>query len=482
MKSNFGRFCETCYCTFVAIVLISIVYISLQFTFLQRTSEFHLTDAIAKGLVSLSVMFCLFIVQRLQNEKKVYILLLTGLTIFYFHAVTDFLNEFFKQPKFLIFIEDSFHITGTILLILGISIWTGKLRKDLINNKEAEEQIRYSEKRYSELYEASRDGIAIADLHGKIVDCNFAFLQMHGYILEELKKLTLWDLMPEKSPKWNKTEIVENQLLKRGYSDLYEKEAVREDRSIFSEEVRLYLIKDKLGNPSGMWVNVRDITERKLTEERIKASLNEKVLLLREIHHRVKNNMQIISSLLLLQSLSIKEEKFVEIFEQCQDRIKSMALIHDKLYQTEELANIDFREYTEDLTHTLFDSYKKDGDKVSLKIDVENIFLDIDTAVPLGLIINELVTNALKHAFKNGKEGELSVSLREIDQEQLELKVCDNGIGLPENIDWKHPENLGLQIVAMLAENQLKGKISLEKSNGTEFYISLKKAKYAKRV
>jgi two-component sensor histidine kinase len=216
---------------------------------------------------------------------------------------------------------------------------------------------------------------------------------------------------------------------------------------------------------------------RKQAEARIKASLHEKELLLKEIHHRVKNNMQIISSILTLQSVSTGNEKLTSIFNQCQDRINSMALVHEKLYQTEDLSDINFKEYIETLTKSLFDSYKKDKDEINLKIDVEDVFLDIDTAIPLGLVINELVTNSLKHAFKKKGKGKISIFLQDINENKLKLRLTDNGIGFPKGFDFRNTDSLGFQLITLLAENQLKGKIDLHQNEGTEFRLTFKRKK-----
>ena len=239
-------------------------------------------------------------------------------------------------------------------------------------------------------------------------------------------------------------------------------------------------------NEDGVFIGavhiVSDITDRKRAEEKIKTSLKEKELLLKEIHHRVKNNMQVISSMLQLQSVSLDDEKTIDIFRRSQDRIKSMAIIHDMLYQAQDFSKIDFRDYIETLTETLFSSYKKETQDITLIIDVKDVFLNLDTAVPLGLIINELVTNSLKHGFKERDEGEISIALSHIDDDKIELNVRDNGIGLPEGFNIKEAESLGLEIVAVLSEKQLNGDLKIKRDSGTEFQIVFQKAKYNKRI
>ncbi len=213
-----------------------------------------------------------------------------------------------------------------------------------------------------------------------------------------------------------------------------------------------------------------EIAERKKAEEQINASLHEKVVLLREIHHRVKNNLQVISSLLNLQSGYIEDKKALEIFRESQNRVRSMALIHEKLYQSKELNKIEFTEYINSLTKDLFNSYNIDKDRIKLKSDFEGIYFEIDTAILCGLIINELVSNSLKHAFPEGKKGEVFIGIRKIEERKYRLTLKDNGIGFPQNLDFRKTDSLGLQLVTTLTA-QLGGEIELNRNGYTEFKI-----------
>jgi|GEM_PF-2434589 two-component sensor histidine kinase len=209
--------------------------------------------------------------------------------------------------------------------------------------------------------------------------------------------------------------------------------------------------------------------ELKRSEEKIR-------VLIKEVHHRVKNNMQVVSSILALQSAITKDEKVADVFSQCQDRINSMALVHEKLYRTKDFSRIDLKEYIETLAKAIFNSYRKEAKKIALKVEVKNIFLDIDTAIPLGLIVNELVSNSLKYAFNGKKEGQISVSLSKVKGDNLALRVKDNGVGLPENFDFKSTDSFGFQLVTILAENELKSKIKVNINGGTDFQIIFKRA------
>lgn len=217
-----------------------------------------------------------------------------------------------------------------------------------------------------------------------------------------------------------------------------------------------------------------DVTERKKAEKKIKASLREKEVLLKEIHHRVKNNMQVISSILNLQSKHIKDEQALRIFKNGQSRIRSMAMVHERLYESADLAGIDFAEYVQSTTSYLLSIHGVSG-VVRLDIDIKDILLDVSTAIPCGLIINELVSNSLKYAFGDGRAGEILIKLYSDKAGKLTLIVEDDGVGFPKDVDFRKTESLGMQLVIMLVE-QLGGAIELDKSKGTAFKITFERA------
>ena len=251
----------------------------------------------------------------------------------------------------------------------------------------------------------------------------------------------------------------------------------------------------------GFVCSSRNVDNSKHAEEQIKTSLEEKRVLLKEIHHRVKNNMQIVSSLLSLQSRYIEDENALDVFKESQNRVKSMAMIHENLYQTQNLARINFDEYIQKLISGLFNSYSSDSGLIKPQMDLCKVSLDVDTAVPCGLILNELVTNSIKHAFKeakphdkvykstsnpadesreptnkkfaNPKYGIINVKLSKESENMVELVVNDNGRGFPENIDFQNTLSLGLQLVNNLV-NQINGTIELKNNDGTEFRIRFK--------
>lgn len=222
---------------------------------------------------------------------------------------------------------------------------------------------------------------------------------------------------------------------------------------------------------------VSDITERKDAETQLLKVIEEKEMLLREIHHRVKNNMQIISSLLHLESSHVFDKRDVDLFMTVQDRVKSMSLIHGNLYESDDLSSIKFKDYIESLTSQLSATHAANSN-VKLVLDIMDISLNMETAIPLGLIINELVTNSLKYAFPDSK-GEITIFIHS-KGEEIQVIIKDNGTGLPKDFDIKKPKNLGLQLVNSLVE-QLEGTIKLNKSQGAEFIIKIKELKYTKR-
>ena len=230
----------------------------------------------------------------------------------------------------------------------------------------------------------------------------------------------------------------------------------------------------------GLICSSRDISPQKENEQIINDSLNEKEILLREIHHRVKNNLQIISSLLNLQSHYIKDTETLDVLMESQNRIRTMAIVHEELYRSPNLTNINFKEYLERLLSNLFYSYGVNGEFIETKFDLEESTISIDTAIPCGLIVNELVTNSLKYAFPDGKKGKIEVLMRSSNGTYT-LTISDNGIGLPESFEPENAETLGLQLVNSLVR-QIDGVLELTRNCGTEFKISFSEVEYQKRV
>lgn len=210
-------------------------------------------------------------------------------------------------------------------------------------------------------------------------------------------------------------------------------------------------------------------TEQKLKNKLLTQALKEKEILLKEVHHRVKNNMQVISSILNLQSSYVKDSYALSLLKDCQNRIKSMAFIHESLYQNKNLTEVNFAEYISSLTKNLVHSYSTEIKNIKLLLNLKNVYLNLDASISCGLILNELISNSLKYAFPNNKAGIIFVNLS-VKDKLVNIEIGDNGIGINENLDIKKTPTLGLQLVNTLVE-QINGKIKVERKNGTKFNI-----------
>jgi PAS domain S-box-containing protein len=342
--------------------------------------------------------------------------------------------------------------------------------------KIAENEAHESEIYYRAIFENTGTAIIMIDQDMTISRVNSEVERLTGFSKEEI----------EGKKKWTDF-IVEEELDRiKGYYDL---------RNDPNKRPREYETKgkDKEGNIKDVLVTVVniqgnhkllasfiDITKRKNAENLIKSSLNEKNILLREIHHRVKNNMQIISSLLNLQTRYTNDEEAVSILKESQNRVRSMAMIHQKLYQSKDLSHINFVDYIQSLVSNLFYSYNIKEAQITPVLEIENVNLNMETAVPCGLIISELISNSLKYAFPNEMKGNIHIKLKSVD-DKYELIISDNGIGLPADFDFNKLESLGLLLVNNLIE-QIDGKITINKSHPTQFKIIFKELKYKERI
>ncbi|MCP4671458.1 MAG: hypothetical protein GY857_09125 [Desulfobacula sp.] len=218
----------------------------------------------------------------------------------------------------------------------------------------------------------------------------------------------------------------------------------------------------------------RDITEKKKMEKQLVSSLDEKVVLLREIHHRVKNNMQVIVSLLRLHGRRINDANLAKVFEDCRDRINAMSLIHESLYQSDNLARIDFKVYLKKLCRNLSHAYGASGKGIALTVGECNVTLDMDQGIAIGMVITELVSNSFKHAFLPGKRGNISLNMFELDEKSVQLIINDDGKGIPPEVDIMNPPSLGLQLAVSAVTMELGGTIEVEREDGTQFTICFK--------
>jgi len=339
-----------------------------------------------------------------------------------------------------------------------------KVAEDISGRKEADEALRASEEKFRTMMEALNDPVYICSRNFRVEYMNPAMIRRTGHdatgefcfkALHGLDDKCSWCVYD----KIQQGEVLESEI-------------------VSPKDNRAYHISQHLtvhgdGSYSKMTV-FRDITDQKLAEQQIKSSLKEKESLLSEIHHRVKNNMQVITSLLRLQSAKIKDKKYAGMFKEAESRIRSMALIHEKLYQSKDFAIIDFNGYVKSLANHLIRSCPIGSNKIKLKREIEDISVGLNNAIPCGLIINELISNSLKHAFPTGEGGTIKITLRSMNEDEIELTVSDDGVGIPEEIDMKKTETMGLQLVNILAENQLDGEIELDRDGGTSFRIRFK--------
>ncbi|MFN5324493.1 MAG: two-component regulator propeller domain-containing protein [Bacteroidota bacterium] len=349
---------------------------------------------------------------------------------------------------------------------------TRNLLQGLVNErtKELNEKNKELEK-LSLVASETGNSVMVFSSNGKIEWVNEGFRKMTGYNLEDFRKEfgdTISDFTFERTAATIAEKCVDNKV-----SDVFESQLKCLDGSLKWVSHTLTPVFDNKGALSNFVVIDTDITVRREMEQRIRESLEEKGLLLREIHHRVKNNLQIIISLFNLQSHYVDDKKAMQALKEGQDRIKSMALIHERFYQNDGLSKIDFDEYIKRLVENLFLSFQLKPERVKSVVEADKISLDIDTAVPCGLIINELVSNSLKHAFGDDGSGNLYVSLKYLSKDMVRLIVSDDGVGLPAGFDIEKYDSLGMQLISALS-SQLEGKLKLLPGKGTTFELDFK--------
>jgi len=352
-------------------------------------------------------------------------------------------------------------------LVVFALIWIVAMRRQVARRTR---QLQESERRFRKLLEDVQLVAVNLDDHAHITFANKYFLNMTGWSHEEVLGRVWHELFVIDQAGTERPEDFRQRLLKGNIPTHYETDipTQRGDRRLIAWTVTLtHNIEGKVSGISGIG---EDITERKHTEQRLAASLLEKEVLLKEVYHRVKNNLQTVSSLLSLQAASIKDPAMREVFLENQQRVRSMALIHEKLYKSKTLANIDFREYLDGLATSLFRTYKLSGD-VSLRVNVTDVALDIDTSITCGLLVNELLSNSLKHAFPGGRSGEISITMHPANQGEYALVFTDTGVGMPEGYDANQTSSLGMSLINNLVR-QLGGRLAMTSNGGTRFEIA----------
>ena len=350
------------------------------------------------------------------------------------------------------------NLKGEPYLLLGVS-------EDITDRKENEEKIRKNEEKYRSVVENAVDIIIIIDEKHEI--------QFINHVQEDTQQnsimgMSIYKFMPQEY------ESIVTQKIKNVFetkkTQHYETKGENSNRNGYSwYSVNAGPIFSDVDDVVGATLIIRDITERKEAEEKTIESLKEKEVLLKEVHHRVKNNLQIILSILNLQYSHISDTKTLDLLRDIRSRIKAMSFVHELLYQANDFSKINFSEYIGSISTNLVYSYTQEKE-IELKLDVGNVFLDLDRAIPCGLIINELLTNALKYAFINQEDGEITIVLKQT-QDKISLIIADNGVGFPATIDYRNTESLGMQLVVTLIQ-QLRGEIVLDNTSGARYTIT----------
>ncbi len=330
---------------------------------------------------------------------------------------------------------------------------------------------------FQNIFETGPLGMIITDMQQQIIKINMAIHALVGYTEPELIGRTLSEITHPEDVGLGLKSIGQLQI-GESIAAKFETRYVRNDKSWLWAAVTISLIFEEQDNPLHFLVMVEDITKRKQAELCLQTSLQEKELLLQEIHHRTKNNLQIISGLLYQQTKRVKDVPTLDVLKEGQSRVKSMALIHEKFNSSQNLNQIDFTSYIRHLINHIYQAYGITPSEVALNFNFDNIFLDINTAIPCGLIINELISNALKYAFLPypPHSAQITLNMHEGDDGQIGLSISDNGVGLFEDIDFRQTNTTGLGLVNNLVK-QLEGTIALYSQHGTRFVITFVKPK-----
>lgn len=342
----------------------------------------------------------------------------------------------------------------------------------VVSHTGAERSIRPEpEAKFKELLEAAPDAMVLVDAGGKIDLVNSQAEALFGYTREELLGQPLEILIPQR---YREDHVKHRQSYSkaprvRRMGAALELFGSRKNGSEFPVEVSLSPLKTSTGVM--VMSAIRDISDRKHAEDRIRASLHEKEVLLKEVHHRVKNNLQVINSILNLQSDTIDDPKVREIFNETRLRIRSIALVHERLYQSQDLARIDFGDYVDGLVADLFRSFGAEGRDIRVQLEVRHPSLAIDKTINCGLVINELISNSLKYAYPSGRGGVISISLAKGGPGMLRLAVKDDGVGLPSDFATRSSDSLGLKLVRGLSR-ELGGDALISGESGVSFEVS----------
>jgi PAS domain S-box-containing protein len=350
----------------------------------------------------------------------------------------------------------NFHLPDGIVFNLGY---------DITERKQMEEKLRES----AVYLDIMGDALMILDSEARVVKVNKSFSELWGYSPDEAVGKPVFEMFPEGELPKHQSEM--ERAVKEGGVTIFETIALTNKNKEIEVSVSGTALKDEKGMLLNFIALFRDITERKQMEEQLKKSLKEKEILIKEIFHRVKNNLAVVSGLLNIQAANIKDKKAKAAFQETRDRIFSLSAVHSQLYHTENYSIVDYKEYIKNLVSNIFYSSQMSG-HVKLHLDLDDITLPIDKAIPCGLLLNEIVTNALKHAFPEKRKGNLRIITHSFEDKNIEIIVKDDGIGIPESFNIEKTETLGLKLIDLMTK-QIEGTLEIESKKGTEFRIRL---------
>ena len=363
-----------------------------------------------------------------------------------------------------------------IFILVGTVVATLSERKQILEDRlraygttleqqveERTSELRQSEEKQHAILDGIADAVIVLDNSLNIVWANRVAVDQYGAVIgKKCYEACKWLQEPC-------ADCVARKTHEDGVLRTSEEEGILKD----GNHINFIASCSPIRNPDGEVISVvevlHDITEHKRAEDRIKKALQEKEVLLREIHHRVKNNLQVVSSLLNMQARNVKDKETIEVLFEARDRIKTMSLIHSQLYESRDLAEINMKGFIDQLLGQLLQSYPVGDTRITNIVRVDDCPFSISTAVPVGLIINELLSNALKHAFKGTDEGKIEVSLTASESGRINLTVSDDGVGLPPGFDINESKTLGLRLVKILTEDQLQGNLEVTSDGGTTF-------------
>lgn len=368
-------------------------------------------------------------------------------------AANIFIVYFYSYPG----IRDLSYTTATasFYVLVSMTLIISSLTRNL----------KIQELRYHGVFDYSEVGILLADAkkdYHTVVEVNGKLLSILGFGSDTITGQPLSVVIPEPASR----HLLMDHIHKDGQPVITEFILTRQDGSTIPVLISGSRMPDDI-----VILNIMDISDRKKSEEQLKRSLEEIEILMREVHHRVKNNMQVISGLIELQSAQITDPETQRLLQESYERIKAMALIHESLYRSNDFARIDFSIYLDKLISDLLSSYGRTRDEIFVDIKLQVIHMNLDIAVPCGLIANELISNSLKHGFPGGRHGTISVRLVNTGEKECEFMVSDDGIGFPEELDFRKTASFGLQLINGLATHQMRGTTELRRGNGTTFII-----------